>query len=119
MLLHALVREIVWRSRGDGMFSPRTLDCSHLSVDRPPPLSNPTSQGVIAMRTFEAKMSSAAIVPAFIKQLQYCKLKPSETVIFLTDDASPREVVEAGFAACASLGSVSYEVHVPNGPDVR
>ena len=71
------------------------------------------------MRTFEAKMSSAAIVPAFIKQLQYCKLKPSETVIFLTDDASPREVVEAGFAACASLGSVSYEVHVPNGPDVR
>ena len=55
------------------------------------------------MLTFESKMSPASIVPAFIKQLQFCDLKPGETVLFLTDDSSPRETVEAGLAACVNL----------------
>ena len=71
------------------------------------------------MLTFESKMSPASIVPAFIKQLQFCDLKPGETVLFLTDDSSPRETVEAGLAACTALGNACYQVRVPSGPDVR
>ena len=71
------------------------------------------------MLTFDSKVSSATIVPAFIKQLRLCKLESTETVLFLTDDSSPRELVEAGLVACTSLGSACYEVRVPSGPDVR
>src|SRR5690349_10878228 len=71
------------------------------------------------MLIFDHKMSSASIVPAFIRQLQLCAVQPSETVIFLTDASSPREFVDAGVAACGAIGCASYEVNIGRGHDSR
>lgn len=71
------------------------------------------------MLIYDYKMSSASIVPAFIRQLELCKLQTTETVIFLSDSSSPREVLDAGLTACAIKGAAAYEVRVVSGTDMQ
>jgi 2,5-dihydroxypyridine 5,6-dioxygenase len=71
------------------------------------------------VKVFDYKMTSAAIVPSFIRQLQLCNVKPTENVIFLTDSSSPRDFVAAGMAACQVIGCSAVEVNTGEGADAR
>ncbi len=71
------------------------------------------------MLAFDYKMESGAIVPSFIRQLELCNVKAGDTVVFLTDEASPRELVAAGLGACVAIKAVGYEIRVPHPPGAK
>jgi 2,5-dihydroxypyridine 5,6-dioxygenase len=53
----------------------------------------------------------------FRKQFDLCAVKQGETVVFLTDAASPREYVAAGMAAADERGAFAYEIGISAAPD--
>lgn len=59
------------------------------------------------------------LLDLFRKQFELCAVKQGETVVFLTDAASPREYVAAGLAAATERGAFGYEIGISANPAQR
>ena len=59
------------------------------------------------------------LLDLFRKQFELCAVKQGETVVLLTDAASPREYVAAGMVAAVELGAYAYEIGLSGNPDQK
>lgn len=68
---------------------------------------------------WQNSVTSAQFTASFKKQFELCKLRPGETVVFLTDQGADQDVVSAGLAAALELGGIAYQICISKGPDDR
>ncbi|CAB3745544.1 2,5-dihydroxypyridine 5,6-dioxygenase [Paraburkholderia sediminicola] len=66
-----------------------------------------------------SKITSAQLPGLFEAQFTRCAVAPGETIVLLTDHNTPREMVNAAFAAALALGAESFEVGLSRALDLQ
>ncbi|MSQ72795.1 MAG: hypothetical protein EXR27_16110 [Betaproteobacteria bacterium] len=63
------------------------------------------------------RVHTVRFADVFRKQFELCKVKKGETVVFLTDLGTQRDLVAAGYAAAGDLGAQAYEIGISGAID--